>query len=204
MPTVWWLRPVRSAARVGAQRAVVWTRLSLSPVAARRSAVGVLTGPPNALDAANPTSSSKTIRTFGAPGGGRRDSIGAKLASRASKGTSPSNGVSGIGRTSRPGASSVIVRSPCLSGAARSRADLGEVVWARVPGRPVHLARGPGHLAGIDHTRPGDQVDHDPEQRQDDDQHDPPGLAATREVLAAAAVREDHAEHPHRQQPREK
>ena len=27
MPTEWWLRPVKSAARVGAHRAVVWKRL---------------------------------------------------------------------------------------------------------------------------------------------------------------------------------
>src|SRR4029453_18908562 len=81
--------------------AVVWNRLYLSPVAARRSAVGVLTGPPKALDAANPTSWSRTIRTFGAPAGGLRGSIGGKTASLASNGTAPSYGVSGIGRTSR-------------------------------------------------------------------------------------------------------
>ena len=44
MPTEWWLRPVRSAWRVGEQSAVVWKRLYLSPFAARRSAVGRRTG----------------------------------------------------------------------------------------------------------------------------------------------------------------
>jgi hypothetical protein len=34
------------------------------------------TGPPNALDAPNPTSSSSTISTLGAPFGGRNGSIG--------------------------------------------------------------------------------------------------------------------------------
>jgi hypothetical protein len=50
--------------------------LYFSPVAARRSALGVEHGPPNALDAPNPTSSSSTISTFGAPDGGRRGTIG--------------------------------------------------------------------------------------------------------------------------------
>ena len=51
MPTEWWLRPVSSAARVGEQSAVVWKRLYFSPFAASRSAVGVLIGPPKALEA---------------------------------------------------------------------------------------------------------------------------------------------------------
>src|SRR3954454_13718417 len=72
IPTEWWLRPVRSAWRVGEHSAVVWKRLYFSPFAARRSAVGVAHGPPNALAAPNPTSSSKTMRTFGAPAGGGR------------------------------------------------------------------------------------------------------------------------------------
>ena len=76
MPTVWWLRPVSSACRVGEQSAVVWKRLNLSPLAASRSAFGVLTGPPKALEAPKPTSSISTIRTFGAPSGGRSGSIG--------------------------------------------------------------------------------------------------------------------------------
>jgi hypothetical protein len=76
MPTVWWLRPVRRAALVGAQRAVVWNRLSLMPPAANRSAVGVLTAPPKAEEAPNPMSSSRTIGTLGAPAGGRGSVIG--------------------------------------------------------------------------------------------------------------------------------
>jgi len=46
MPTEWWLRPVSSAWRVGEHRAVVWNRVYFRPPAARRSAVGVLMGPP--------------------------------------------------------------------------------------------------------------------------------------------------------------
>ena len=78
MPTVWWLRPLSSAARVGEQSAVVWKRLNFSPPAARRSAFGVAHGPPNALEAPNPTSSSSTTSTLGAPAGGRSSSIGGK------------------------------------------------------------------------------------------------------------------------------
>ena len=74
--TEWWLRPVSIACRVGAHSAVVWKRLNFRPPAAKRSAVGVLHGPPNALDAPNPTSSSRMTRTFGAPVGGVRGSIG--------------------------------------------------------------------------------------------------------------------------------
>ena len=53
----------------------MWNRLYFSPPAASRSAVGVWHGPPNALDAPNPTSSSSTTSTFGAPAGGRSGSI---------------------------------------------------------------------------------------------------------------------------------
>ena len=74
--TEWWLRPVIRAWRVGAHSAVVWKRLKRSPPAASRSAVGVLHGPPNALEAPNPTSSTSTMSTFGAPSGGSSGSIG--------------------------------------------------------------------------------------------------------------------------------
>src|SRR3954452_23975226 len=97
IPTVWWLRPVSSAALVGAQRAVVWNRLYFSPPAASRSAVGVAHGPPNALEAANPeeaatrTWSSRMTSTSGPPAGGRSGSIGGKLdsGSLASKAATP-------------------------------------------------------------------------------------------------------------------
>src|SRR6185437_10269390 len=100
-------RPHSNAARVGAHSAVVWKRLYLKPRAARRSAVGVAHGPPNALDAAKPTSSSKTTSTLGAPAGGRSGSIAGNDASGslASYGSGPSNGLSGIGNTSRCGPS---------------------------------------------------------------------------------------------------
>ena len=76
MPTEWWLRPVSSADRVGEHSAVVWKRLYLSPALASRSKFGVWHGPPNALDAPKPTSSMSTIRTLGAPFGGRSGTIG--------------------------------------------------------------------------------------------------------------------------------
>src|SRR6187551_1936957 len=103
IPTEWWLRPVSKAERVGAHSAVVWKRLYFRPFPASRSAVGVAHGPPNALEAANPTSSSRTTSTLGAPAGGRSGSIGGNLASGslASRGSSPAYGLSGIGRTSR-------------------------------------------------------------------------------------------------------
>src|SRR5262245_12629013 len=67
---LWWLRPVSSAARVGEHSAVVWSWLYLSPFRASRSAVGIRTRPPNALDQPKPMSSSRTSRTLGAPSGG--------------------------------------------------------------------------------------------------------------------------------------
>ena len=81
MPTVWWFRPVSRAARVGAHSAVVWNRLREIPPAANRSAVGVLTAPPNAEDAPKPMSSSRTMRTLGAPAGGRVSVMGGKAVS---------------------------------------------------------------------------------------------------------------------------
>ena len=92
IPTEWWLRPVSKADRVGAHSAVVWKRLYFRPFSASRSAVGVAHGPPNALDAAKPTSSSKMTSTLGAPAGGCSGSIGGNFASGsfASKGNGPS------------------------------------------------------------------------------------------------------------------
>src|SRR3954452_13715033 len=103
IPTEWWFRPVSSAGRVGAQSALVWTRLHRSPPAASRSAVGVWHGPPNALEAPKPTSSSKTTKTFGAPSGGSNGSIGgnAVSGSLASYVVKPGAARSGIGNVAR-------------------------------------------------------------------------------------------------------
>src|SRR5277367_806264 len=103
MPTVWWLRPVSRACRVGEQSAVVWKRLYFRPSAARRSAVGVLHGPPKALDEPKPASSIKITRTFGAPFGGRNWLIGGYLVSGslASYVIRPDRGRFGMGRTDR-------------------------------------------------------------------------------------------------------
>jgi hypothetical protein len=82
IPTLWWLRPVMSATRVGEHNAVVWNRVYFSPWPATRSAVGISHGPPKALPAPNPTSSNNTSNTFGAPSGrpdrcdGRKAAVG--------------------------------------------------------------------------------------------------------------------------------
>src|SRR5439155_27200099 len=97
------LRPVRNAARVGEQSAVVWKRLYRRPSAANFSAFGVWHGPPNTLEAPKPTSSSKINSTFGAPVGGRNGVIGGNFVSGsfASYVVSPIGLRSGIGSTSR-------------------------------------------------------------------------------------------------------
>src|SRR5262249_13602067 len=76
MPTLWWLRPVNSAERVGEHRAVVWKRLYFKPGFARRSEFGVGHAPPHDEGAPKPTSSIMISSTFGAPLGGSSGSIG--------------------------------------------------------------------------------------------------------------------------------
>src|SRR5438270_10838985 len=100
MPAEWWLRPVSSACRVGEQRAGAWKRLYFKPPAASFSAFGVWQGPPKALDDPNPASSIRTIRTLGAPFGGRNCSIGGNLVSGSfeSNVISLAGGRSAIGR----------------------------------------------------------------------------------------------------------
>jgi hypothetical protein len=91
------------AALVGEHNAVVWNRVNLNPSAANASATGVWHGPPNALDAPKPTSSSRITNTLGAPAGGRNGSIGGYdvSGSLASNVTNPDRRRSGIGSTSR-------------------------------------------------------------------------------------------------------
>ena len=81
----------------------MWNRLYDKPFFARRSATGVLISPPNALEAPKPTSSNKITRTFGAPSGGRRGSMGGYdvSGSFASNVVSPGFGMSGMGKTVR-------------------------------------------------------------------------------------------------------
>ena len=81
MPAEWWLRPVKSAWRVGEQSAVVWKRVYFNPPAASFSAAGVWQGPPKALAEPKPASSMRMISTLGAPSGGRNCSIGGNLVS---------------------------------------------------------------------------------------------------------------------------
>src|SRR5882724_10669773 len=92
------------AARVGEQSAVVWKRVYFNPCPASRSAFGVWHGPPNALEAPKPTSSSRMTSTFGASIGGRSGVIGGNfvLGSLASYVVRPTGLRSGIGSTSRP------------------------------------------------------------------------------------------------------
>src|SRR4051794_39481169 len=118
IPTEWWFRPDNSAARVGAHSAVVWKRLYFRPPAANRSAVGVRHGPPNVLAAPKPTSSSRTMSTLGAPGGGRSGSIGANAVSGslASYVVNPGTGRSGIGNIVRASRSGLITTLPSVDG----------------------------------------------------------------------------------------
>src|SRR6266542_1801884 len=81
MPAEWWLRPVRSAWRVGEHRAVVWKRVYFNPPAASFSAFGVWQGPPKALLEPNPASSMRITSTLGAALGGRSWSMGGNLES---------------------------------------------------------------------------------------------------------------------------
>ena len=66
--TRWWLRPVSNAARVGEQMAVVWKALYARPLSASVLSVGVLISPPKVDAWPKPTSSSRMMSTFGAPG----------------------------------------------------------------------------------------------------------------------------------------
>ena len=79
------------------------------PPAASRSNVGVFAGPPKALLEPKPASSMRTIRTFGAPAGGRTDVIGGKAVSGslASYVVRPTWARSGIGRFVRCGSSTL-------------------------------------------------------------------------------------------------
>src|SRR4051812_4630476 len=150
IPTVWWLRPVSKAARVGAHSAVVWKRLYFRPFPASRSAVGVAHGPPNALEAANPTSSSRTISTFGARGGGRSGSIAGNFApgSFASRGSSPSYGRSGIGRTSRERWS---VTRYSSQGTREPGTEIGSALYGPTLSPIAPVSVHPADVAGRDH-----------------------------------------------------
>src|SRR5262245_58505252 len=114
MPTAWWLRPESSAARVGEHRAVVWNRVYFKPPAASFSAVGVWQGPPKALDAPKPTSSSRIRSTLGASAGGRNGVIGGNLVfgSLASYVVRETGFRSGIGNISRRGRLLELMNAP--------------------------------------------------------------------------------------------
>src|SRR5262245_23016563 len=102
MPQVWWLRPVRSAARVGEHSAVVWKWLYFSPFLATRPKFGVGIGPPKVLVAPNPVSSVMMSRMFGAPLGAATPLGKADLDSLALRPMTPPNGGSGTGRMGEP------------------------------------------------------------------------------------------------------
>src|SRR5215471_18240731 len=102
MPQVWWLRPVKSAARVGEHSEVVLNWLYLRPLFATRSKFGVGIGPPNVLAAPKPVSSVMMSRTLGAPLGAVTSLGKSGLDSLALRPMTPPNGASGIGRTGEP------------------------------------------------------------------------------------------------------
>src|SRR5215471_14491407 len=113
MPTLWWLRPVRSAARVGEHSAVVWNSLYVKPLFARRSSVGVRIGPPKALAAPKPVSSVMMSRTLGAPFGAVTSLGKSGLDSVALRPITPPNGASGTGRTGEPPVGDVLTDLSC-------------------------------------------------------------------------------------------
>src|SRR4029078_7142914 len=55
----------------------------------------------------------------------------------------------------------------------------------------------------LGHLRPGDHVDQDPEEWQDEDQEDTPRLAPSAQVIATEDVSEDRDEHPDEHHPEE-
>ncbi len=87
--------------RVGLHSAVVWKRLYFKPLSARRSSVGIRTGPPKALLAPKPMSSISTITTLGAPCGAVTANRGGAVASRASSVVIAAGLGSAIGSTVR-------------------------------------------------------------------------------------------------------
>src|SRR5499426_1376595 len=102
MPALWWLRPVRSAARVGEHSAVVWNWLYRSPLLATRSRFGVGIGPPKVLAAPKPVSSVMISRTLGAPLGAVTSLGKSGLDSLALRPMTPPNGASRTGRMGEP------------------------------------------------------------------------------------------------------
>ncbi len=96
--------------RVGEQSAVVWKLLKRRPPAASLSSVGILIGPPKALDCPKPMSSSRTTTTFGAPWGALTSKRAGGFTSRALSSVMTGGCGSGIGRT---------VRSTCCAPASR-------------------------------------------------------------------------------------
>src|SRR5262245_29021043 len=102
MPTLWWLRPVRSAARVGEQSAVVWNSLYLRPLLAKRSSVGVGIGPPKALAAPKPVSSVMISKTLGARFGAVTSLGKSAVDSLALRPMTPPNWGWGTGSTAEP------------------------------------------------------------------------------------------------------
>ena len=85
----------------------MWNWLYRRPLSARRSTVGILIGPPKALDWPNPMSSMRTISTFGAPAGALTSNRGGGVAFRTSSTVLWGFWGSGIGNAVRSGPVSV-------------------------------------------------------------------------------------------------
>ena len=93
IPTVVWLRPVSSAARVEEQIDVVWNCVYRNPPSHNRWIVGISIGPPNGSSAPMPMSSHTRKRTLGEPFGALGSSYGVQsgLESRMSRLIDPLN-----------------------------------------------------------------------------------------------------------------
>ena len=76
IPTEWWLRPVSSAARVGAHSAVVWNRLYLRAAGGELLGGRRLAGTAERAGCAEAHVIEQDDQTFGAPSGGSSGSIG--------------------------------------------------------------------------------------------------------------------------------
>src|SRR5262245_56501956 len=145
MPALWWLRPVRSAARVGEHSAVVWNWLYRSPLLATRSRFGVGIGPPKVPVAPKPVSSVMMRRTFGAPLGAATSLGKAGLDSLALRPMTPPNGASGTGRIGEPPVcdfSAALSSAKRLAGgppAATSQPSRAPTASAAVAGRTVRV-----------------------------------------------------------------
>src|SRR5262245_18043206 len=153
MPALWWLRPVRSAVRVGEHSAVVWNWLYRSPLLATRSRVGVGIGPPKVLAAPKPVSSVMMSRTFGAPSGAVTPLGKSGLDSLALRPMTPPNGASGTGRTGDPAVGDFLLDWSCADAVARGPVQAANQPSKELIASTAAVTRGFGVRIGTSKNR---------------------------------------------------